>query len=996
MRRPTCDGVETTVMDVTILCLVLLIQVILFAGHCTPFADLLMGTQDAISYIGITLPVQVVAGLLLVPAMLLTLWQIISITCLGKRTLRRARRESVTRDILATKSSVMAIFDCVSFVFTPASSYYFVVMYLLTAQSFLAQALGVHGKARRGYGPVALTLLTTFILLNGLAPVASALIVRRINRTADNDFYQRRIEASRWIVQLLLFEACCDLVYAFFPLAHFFARYSRITGGGTFEAGVIQAYADHTHESVVALEGAVLINEAEGTFFGSSSSLDIFIKLFSQMFPLLMAPIRIRLAFTIRQNATAGINQEKAAKMEWKSRRVPARGAFYFKNGGKAAKVQEMESVNEEPAGDFDAMANDAETASAGSPTADIESGDGETQAAQPDLQTAEQLHAKAGKEAALPNTAETLDAVNASDIANPAAPADSVAPTSTELKTDGSTTAPARDEAGNEGGVGATERATTKENDGNGDDKAAAIDSFFFFPPSPNLRAGTTRTRTKRFIRCCVRASAFKRRYRPVPRWALGLYFISLISFTLAVYIQLATWGECPIPEMQEKCVVRAFPIFQLYAGADEWSCRSCACNTLLYAHDANCTELAQANRSTATTSSGCHAPPEHLGKGGLRYASMVLDSSPAILQSAINIFVQACPSDTDLLQTLESHAHMPAYLRIDIARENITEGSTSPSSSSSSSSSSSTAAAATTGHGAVVTWEFPPRFGYRWPKGSSNQIWPLTSFVFGRIRAQIPYHPKPNHHDVRSIRLANLPSTLGRMTALRALELSQAALTEVPPSVASFINLQDLNFNSNEILVVPSFIGQLPRLRGLGVTTNLISSVPSSIGQLASMQHLHLQNNVISSVPPSFGRLTNLKELWLLNNTLTTIPASLLTAPRSPSSPNFYLNLEANNISLAAMTVALADISSSVTDPPSSLVLLGRNPVCSGNGSLASRKGPWQVKCGPECASGCLETGIGQVKSWVGDGTCSVPCNAASCKWDEGECAKLNALSK
>eukprot|EP00947_MAST-08B_sp_MAST-8B-sp1_P000104 g104.t1 len=411
MRRPTCDGVETTVMDVTILCLVLLIQVILFAGHCTPFADLLMGTQDAISYIGITLPVQVVAGLLLVPAMLLTLWQIISITCLGKRTLRRARRESVTRDILATKSSVMAIFDCVSFVFTPASSYYFVVMYLLTAQSFLAQALGVDGKARRGYGPVALTLLTTFILLNGLAPVASAWIVRRINRTADNDFYQRRIEASRWIVQLLLFEACCDLVYAFFPLAHFFARYSRITGDGTFEAGVIQAYADHTHESVGALKGAVLINEAEGTFFGSSSSLDIFVKLFSQMFPLLMAPIRIRLAFTIRQNATAGINQEKAAKMEWKSRRVPARGAFYFKNGGKAAKVQEMESVNEEPAGDFDAVANDAETAMAGSPTADIESGDGETQAAQPDSQAAEQLDAKAGKEAALPNTAEALDA---------------------------------------------------------------------------------------------------------------------------------------------------------------------------------------------------------------------------------------------------------------------------------------------------------------------------------------------------------------------------------------------------------------------------------------------------------------------------------------------------------------------------------------------------------------------------------------------------------
>ena len=305
-----------------------------------------------------------------------------------------------------------------------------------------------------------------------------------------------------------------------------------------------------------------------------------------------------------------------------------------------------------------------------------------------------------------------------------------------------------------------------------------------------------------------------------------------------------------------------------------------------------------------------------------------------------------------------------------------------------------------------ASFTWTFPPRFGYR--RSGGNELIPLVAFTIdGQVR--------PNN---TAISLGNLPTALGLMTALKGLHLRNLGLTRVPSSIAHLTGLQGLYLEFNQITEVPSFIGRLTSLldlrlfhnrlssvassvgkltslQELRLSTNQISFLPSSLGRLTGLKTLHLHSNLIHSVQPSFGKLTNLEDLWLSNNTLTTIPPSILTAPRSSSSPNFYLHLEANNISFAAMAAVFAAISttsssssSATANPPSSLVLLGKNPACSSNSSLASRVGPWQIKCEPECALGCRETGIADVKSWLMNGRCERKCDTTTCRRDGGDC--------
>ena len=514
------------------------------------------------------------------------------------------------------------------------------------------------------------------------------------------------------------------------------------------------------------------------------------------------------------------------------------------------------------------------------------------------------------------------------------------------------------------------------------------------------------------------VRQRAFKGRYNVVPCWATGLLFVVASTFCSIVYARLWSWGECPVPEIRQSCAVRAFPIFHVYDDAEDYGCRSCSCNILFYVNE-NCTAaLTEMNSSVAEIKdTGCHAPTTTDSSNGRRvrhrYASEILNLSATILQPAAAIMVGACPSDTNLLKTLGMRAYSPTVLNLRATREPAYPQQRRG------------------GNGrnllpSTFTWTFPPGFGYR--GSSTDEPFPLVAFL-------IEGQQRPNNH---AIRLGNLPTALGRMTTLKGLHLTRIGLNQmpaiakltglvdlllhgnllrsIPSAIGRLTNLLSLKVGNNRLFSMSSFIGRLPGLKHLDVSNNLLltSAVPPSLGQLTGLETLYLDGNLLSAVPsfigqltdlknlrlsqnhqltsiPSFiGRLTQLSSLWLYDIGLTTIPASILTIPRSSS--NFYVTLEANNISFAAMTAALAAASttlhSETANPPSSLMLLGRNPACSGNGSLASRVGPWRIKCEPECALGCRDTRFGDVVSWVGDGECDLRCYTAACRWDAGDC--------
>ena len=68
-----------------------------------------------------------------------------------------------------------------------------------------------------------------------------------------------------------------------------------------------------------------------------------------------------------------------------------------------------------------------------------------------------------------------------------------------------------------------------------------------------------------------------------------------------------------------------------------------------------------------------------------------------------------------------------------------------------------------------------------------------------------------------------------------------------------------------------VPAEIGRLSALRTLDLTDNQLTSVPAEIWQLTSLTWLHLSGNRLTGVPAEIGQLTSLTELYLCNNQLT-----------------------------------------------------------------------------------------------------------------------------
>ena len=215
-----------------LLSVALIIELVLFAFHCTPLMDVMVDEQNAAAWCGVTSRVAIWTAVFLVPSMLLTLGGIIALSCCQRRTIQRARKANEVRDVLKSESFVMTLFNYVFYAFSPANCYFFLVIFFSEAKETVVQGLALDQLSRAGVGPTALTLFTSLMLVNGLASsLGISWMVRHINRVpSDEDDVRRRVEASRWIPRLLLFDATCDLLYTFFGLLHLLFRYWRIFG----------------------------------------------------------------------------------------------------------------------------------------------------------------------------------------------------------------------------------------------------------------------------------------------------------------------------------------------------------------------------------------------------------------------------------------------------------------------------------------------------------------------------------------------------------------------------------------------------------------------------------------------------------------------------------------------------------------------------------------------------------------------------------------------
>ncbi|KAI3784398.1 hypothetical protein L1987_43497 [Smallanthus sonchifolius] len=113
------------------------------------------------------------------------------------------------------------------------------------------------------------------------------------------------------------------------------------------------------------------------------------------------------------------------------------------------------------------------------------------------------------------------------------------------------------------------------------------------------------------------------------------------------------------------------------------------------------------------------------------------------------------------------------------------------------------------------------------------------------------------------------------------------------LPDSIGKLSTLITLDLSENRLVALPSSIGNLSSLTKLDLHSNKIIELPESIGDLLKLVHLDLRANQLTSLPPSFGRLFCLEELDLSSNNLSMVPESICSLARLQK-----LNIETNNI--------------------------------------------------------------------------------------------------
>ncbi|XP_076913390.1 receptor-like protein EIX1 [Bidens hawaiensis] len=125
------------------------------------------------------------------------------------------------------------------------------------------------------------------------------------------------------------------------------------------------------------------------------------------------------------------------------------------------------------------------------------------------------------------------------------------------------------------------------------------------------------------------------------------------------------------------------------------------------------------------------------------------------------------------------------------------------------------------------------------------------------------------------------NIPTSLGRLAALKVLYLDYNLLTgTIPESIGNLTSLTELVLTGNQLTgLIPTSLGNLVLLRRLDLSENLLNgTIPFSIGRLANLEFLYLSWNSLSSIPLSIGNMSQLRFLDLSSNLLHgSVPDSL-----------------------------------------------------------------------------------------------------------------------
>lgn len=107
-------------------------------------------------------------------------------------------------------------------------------------------------------------------------------------------------------------------------------------------------------------------------------------------------------------------------------------------------------------------------------------------------------------------------------------------------------------------------------------------------------------------------------------------------------------------------------------------------------------------------------------------------------------------------------------------------------------------------------------------------------------------------------------------RMDKLRALNLYNARLSELPLNVTKLKNLEELDLYYNDLKQLPKEICTMPKLKTLAVSNNELWKLPENIAKLTTLETLYAHHNKLDDLPT----LPDLKLLHIGSNLFKTVP--------------------------------------------------------------------------------------------------------------------------
>lgn len=129
----------------------------------------------------------------------------------------------------------------------------------------------------------------------------------------------------------------------------------------------------------------------------------------------------------------------------------------------------------------------------------------------------------------------------------------------------------------------------------------------------------------------------------------------------------------------------------------------------------------------------------------------------------------------------------------------------------------------------------------------------------------------------DLHSNRISALPETISNLFSLAILDLRANQLNSLPATIGKLLNLEELDLSSNNLNQLPESIGMLTKLKKLIIETNNLEEVPHTIGQCTSLKELRADYNKLRALPEAVGRIETLEVLSVRYNNIKQLPTTM-----------------------------------------------------------------------------------------------------------------------